>query len=198
MPRTYTDDQLTAAVASARRWADVMEALGKGRGASSRHVKAAAERLGLDLAHLKFGPILPQGPHPFQGQKHFGAKGRGGLATAASWFLERGYNVSIPMEPGPYDMIVESDSGLKRVQVKTTRHMDAGSGRHVVRLARNIYDPSMPNNAAGRYRTVQYAADEVDLFFIITGDGKHYLLPFEVTNGQMSLSLEEKYGAFLI
>src|SRR5690242_10527921 len=107
--RSYTDDQLRKAVASASSWGDVMEAIGKARNQNRQSVQGRVRRLQIDASHLEGPaaherPIIPSQPHPFQGQPHFGAKGRTGLATATYWFLARGYNVSLPVEPAPYDL----------------------------------------------------------------------------------------------
>ncbi|WP_430503102.1 group I intron-associated PD-(D/E)XK endonuclease [Micromonospora trifolii] len=57
------------------------------------------------------------------------------IGEAIAWFLRRGYLPSIPVEPTRYDLVVESDDGLKRVQVKSTTHQDP-RGRYVVGIAR--------------------------------------------------------------
>ena len=38
--------------------------------------------------------------------------------------MERGYLVCVPTEPAPYDIVVESDEGFVRVQVKSTSKHD--------------------------------------------------------------------------
>jgi len=52
--RSYTDDDLRAAVQDARSWGDVAERLGKSRhaGASIQAMRRGAERLRLDVTHL--------------------------------------------------------------------------------------------------------------------------------------------------
>lgn len=52
--RSYTDEQLTAAVKQASSWGEVAELLGKSRhaGASIQVMRRAADRLGLDARHL--------------------------------------------------------------------------------------------------------------------------------------------------
>ena len=56
------------------------------------------------------------------------------MGRAIAYYTEKGYTVSIPMNDcQEYDLVVEYPDGLKRVQVKTTRHK-APSGRYVVNL----------------------------------------------------------------
>ena len=59
--RTYTDDDLRAAVAESDTWAKVAVRLGKGRrsGASLRLMRSTADRLGLDVSHLSSGRGRP-------------------------------------------------------------------------------------------------------------------------------------------
>ena len=128
--RTYTDEQLREAVASATCWSAVMRSLGKASGRGTQPVKAVADRLGLDTSHFaykrSFSPVSPI-DMPFKNGLKSG--GQSGLSIAARWFLDRGYVVSVPMEV-VYDLVAESDDGLQRIQVKTTRHIGGTSAQH--------------------------------------------------------------------
>lgn len=195
--RSYSDDDLRTAVAGAGCWADVMEKLGKQRTARSGLVQRHAEQLGVDTSHIgstRWASPVPAGPSLFT--KGSGSRLCSGLSIAASWFLDRGYLASVPLEPGPYDLVVESDSGLKRVQIKSTRYT-GGNGRCMVRLTRRIYDASAKGNAGGRYRTRPYNGSEVDLFFVIA-NGVRYLIPRDAVDGLVTLVLDEKYASFRV
>jgi hypothetical protein len=122
--------------------------------------------------------------------------GQSGLSIAARWFLDRGYTVSVPLEPAAYDLVTESDQGLKRVQVKTTRHV-ASSGRYVAMTARRIHEASAPRNANGNRRLASYGADLIDYFFIITPESS-FLIPVEVVADLHTITLDEKYVAFTV
>lgn len=198
--RTYTDEQVREAIASASSWSDVMEALGKSRTYPQTFVKRTAESLGLDVSHLvrqnSLAPI-PRREHDFT--RPPAPDGRSGLSIAARWFLDRGYNVSVPLEPAAYDLVVESDSGFKRVQVKTTAAIERRSGRYRVRLLRSSYQPSAELNSRGRVRQVPYSAAEVDYFFVATAAGTTYLIPFDVVaNVRSSIVLDDKYAEFAV
>jgi 5-methylcytosine-specific restriction endonuclease McrA len=55
--RTWTDDDLRAAVPDARSWSDVVRSLGLALGGSSRpRLLRRADELGLDISHLDAGP----------------------------------------------------------------------------------------------------------------------------------------------
>jgi len=195
--RTYTDDQLRKAVVSATCWTQVMVALGKAPGSGTQAVKAVAERLGLDTSHFgyrrNFKPV-PAVKVPFGNDMKHGAQS--GLSIAARWFLDRGYIVSVPLEPAAYDLVTESDEGLKRVQVKTTRYV-ASSGRYVAKIVRHVHDVSAPRNANGNRRAVSYGADLIDYFFIITPKSS-FLIPVEVVADLHAITLDEKYAAFAV
>jgi hypothetical protein len=196
--RTYTDDDLRAAVAASSAWPDVMAALGKPRNASIDRVQRVADRIGLDVNHLRrstrYDPV-PAGGLPFTREP----QGRmcSGLTVAARWFLERGHMVSVPLEPAPYDLVADSATGLKRIQVKSTLRKE-GNGRYTVRIVRRIYDAASGGNAAGRYREAPYTPDEVDFFFVLAGADARYLIPIETVSGRKTLVLDAKYAEFAV
>lgn len=175
-----------------------MEALGKPRNGSTTRLRAFAAQLGLDTSH--FGYYRSEIPQPscelpFKAQPAPGS--RSGLSVAAKWFLDRGYAVSVPLEPAVYDLIAESDEGLKKVQVKTTRRQ-LSNGRYFVKLLRTVYDSDAKVDARGRYRQVPYSPGDVDYFFIVTAQPAKYLIPLESVTGRQTLVLDQKYQAFAV
>jgi hypothetical protein len=195
--RTYTDDELYEAIRLSTCWSEVMAALGKSPGSGTSAVKAVAERLGLDTSHFSyrrnFKPV-PAVEIPFVNAIQRG--GQSGLSIAARWFLDRGYVVSVPLEPASYDLVTESDSGLKRVQVKMT-WASKDSGRYVADISRRVHDASAPRNANGNRRRVSYNAELIDYFFVITPNSS-FLIPVDVIDGRHSIVLDEKYAAFAV
>jgi hypothetical protein len=198
--RRWTDADLCAAVAASTTWIEVVRLVGRSEksGSGTIALKSHAERLGLDTSHLTYarsGIPYPGQETPFLKAPSPG--GKSGLSVAARWFLDRGYAVSLPLEPTCYDLISESDEGLKKIQVKTTNKL-VTSGRYEVRLTRTIYDPRATANASGKYRQAPYALGMVDYFFIVTGGGSMYLIPFDVVGGRQSIVLDRKYSAFAV
>lgn len=196
-PRRYTDEQLRNAIATSTNWSQVMVAIGKKPGSGTRGVKAVADSLNLDTSHFfyarSFKPVAGIAV-PFGNSVRHG--GQSGLSIAARWFLDRGYIVSLPLEPAPYDLVTESDDGLKRIQVKTTRRVER-NGRYKVILARMLHDAKAPRNANGNRRRVSYKAEDVDYFFVITPTSA-YLIPIDVVAGKLGIVLDEKYAAFVV
>lgn len=86
----------------------------------------------------------------------------------------------MPTEPAPYDLVVESDEGLSRIQVKSTITHDAG--RWVVGISRKEYAAGVTNSGGARRQCV-YKDGEIDFFFVVTLDGSQFLIPLGVTNG---------------
>lgn len=197
-PRSYTDDELREAVANSTCWADAMEFLGKKRNGKVSDVQAVAVRLGLEFSHFSYARSrTPVAAHPIPFTATPNPGGKSGLSVAAQWFLDRGYVVSVPLEPAQYDLVTESDDGLKKIQIKTTRKVSKG-GRFAVQLTRTLYDPALTANAGGKYRQVKYDAGMVDYFFIITAGGPRYLIPFAAVPESVSLVLDDKYRAFVV
>jgi hypothetical protein len=111
--------------------------------------------------------------------------------------MERGYTVCVPVEPAPYDLVVDSDDGLVRVQVKSTVSKER-TDRWVVRISRMAYERGTKPGANGARVKCLYAPGEVDYFFVVTPVGDYYLIPLSATKGLASLTLDSKYGAFKV
>jgi hypothetical protein len=86
-----------------------------------------------------------------------------------------GYDVSWPLEPCRYDLLVGRAERFLRVQVKTTRAKVNGSW--VVSLV-----------GGGRQRG-PYDPDDIDHFFVVDGDLAYYLIPVAVAGGRRAIHL---------
>ena len=117
------------------------------------------------------------------------------IGVAIDWFASRGYMVSVPLDQAPYDLVVESDAGLKRVQVKTTRKRVA-NGSWSVSAARNGYDNSATVNAGGKRKRRPYTTSEIDIFFVVTASRDVYIVPIDAVDGRGSMTLDTKYKNF--
>ncbi|MFL6090522.1 MAG: group I intron-associated PD-(D/E)XK endonuclease [Aeromicrobium sp.] len=176
--RRWTDADLIQAVAGSRSWKEVTAALGIQGGSSYPLLKGHALRLGLDTSHIG-APVEREGspwalvPSP----RHLR---QAGSMLAASWFALCGYEVSWPLEPCRYDLLVHSGAKVERVQVKTTTQPPGT----IVRLApgdkRFVYDP-----------------DEIDSFFIIDRELRYYLIPVAVVGGRRGISLRA-YADYIV
>lgn len=120
------------------------------------------------------------------------------IGAAIDWFMARGHRVSLPVDlQSSYDLVVECDSGFRRVQVKSTSHRGP-TGRWVVGVYKTEYDQNISPNAAGRRKNRAYKSDEVDWFFVITAKREIYLIPIDAIDGKTSLSLDVVYKNFRV
>ena len=66
--------------------------------------------------------------------KNSHSQGNVGMGQAIAYYTLKGYTISIPLNDcQEYDLVVEYPDGLKKVQVKTTKHK-APSGNYIVNL----------------------------------------------------------------
>jgi PD-(D/E)XK nuclease superfamily protein len=186
--RTWDDRQLREAITQSSTWAEVARRLNLAdNGGSTKAVRAYAFRLGLDVTHLvrpapKLDDIL-HGELVQPKQIRVAA-----TAIAMAWFMLRGWACSIPAEPCAYDLIADVAGTLKRIQVKSMTRKD--------RYGNPTGAISHPGSRAGN-PLVPYAADEVDLFFIVDGDLTLYVVPFEAVAGQVTITLSA-YDAYRV
>ena len=181
-------EDLREAVSASRSWAQVAERLSVSRaGRNYRNLKALAAKTGIDVSRL-YGqawgraPVQPL-PVPFSRSFDPTLLHQMGTAVATAWFVGRGYMVSVPTEPAAYDLIVESDLGLQRIQVKTTRGTTVG----ITKVQYGLTESPSSGKYSGRR---PYTKAEIDLFFIFTGTGALYLIPIDAVEGMRHLALE--------
>lgn len=113
-------------------------------------------------------------------------QGAVGLGIAIAWFVENGYIVSIPLNDNqPYDIIVDNNNGLKRVQVKTTRNKEKGRKNYTVQL-RSI----RPNKNLNKIK--KFDGHSCDLLFIVAENKDKYCIPAQELNGRTTVNLGPK------
>ncbi len=108
---------------------------------------------------------------------------RSGSLLAAAWFSLCGYDVSWPLEPARYDLLVTSQAGTQRVQVKTT-------------TVRTGHSWTAWLSSSGKARRT-YDPEEIDYFFVITSALDGYLIPTHVVGGLHAVTLSA-YREFLV
>jgi hypothetical protein len=176
--RRWTEEELGAAVEAATNWVEVLDILGIQSVSALATVKGHASRIGLDLRHLTVssdvGVVRERRPDTAYLR-------RAGPLLAASWFTLCGRDVSWPLEPSRYDLVVCGEEGLRRVQVKTTTTRAGNTWKvylSTARRERKTYDP-----------------DEIDDFFVIDGSLMCYLIPMAVVGGLQAVHLAG-YGQY--
>jgi len=126
-------------------------------------------------------------------------RGNTGLGKAIAYFASKGYVVSIPLnDTQVYDLVVDIDEKLLKVQVKATSQVSK-YGVSTVNLTK------LGGVAGKRYGFVKN--DNIDLVFIFCGNGDMFLIPKEHINEyQMNLnktpskynSNKKDYSKFLV
>jgi hypothetical protein len=182
--RRWTDRELRAVMREATCWADVFAGLGIGDSPDTRiRIKGHAVRLGLDCAALR-----PSEARSLQGEV-FDQPVRPEMlrvaapAVAMAWFTLRGCAVALPVEPQVYDLLVTTEKGIERVQVKSCAR-PLSSGRWQVEIGRRPY---VLDKSASK---MPYDPDDLDLFFILLGDGSIYVIPSSVLGGLVRIYAE--------
>jgi hypothetical protein len=93
-----------------------------------------------------------------------------------------GHRVTWPLEPAPYDLLVDAGSTLQRVQVKSTTVRENGSWKCY--LTRSSYD-----SERGRQVRSVYVPGEIDTFGLVDGDLGMYLVPYDAVAGKTAVAL---------
>ncbi len=112
-----------------------------------------------------------------------------GLGAAIAYFTMKGYTVAIPLtDSQQYDLIVDIDGKLSRVQVKTTRFKGRGS-----------YEISLSIKGGNRSSTGKlhrFDRSQVDHLFVLTEDGGSYFIPTSAIENTCALRLTERLQQF--
>lgn len=123
-----------------------------------------------------------------------GQKGNVGLAMAIAYFCRCGYTVALPLtDTQPYDLIVDIDGTLKKVQAKfTSKAYDVNNTNYSVdlRLRGHV-------NAKGQYYDKGFNKDAIDFLFIYTASNTQYLIPVEEVNS-ITMTLGAKYNKYIV
>jgi PD-(D/E)XK endonuclease len=110
-------------------------------------------------------------------------QGDAGEASAVAWFLTRGAFVFVPVAhtPSDYDLIVDLDGRVLRVQVKTS------SCREGNRFAVAVC--TRGGNQSWNGIVKRFTASRCDYLFVHVGDGRRWFIPAEAVEGGNQIML---------
>ena len=115
-------------------------------------------------------------------------KGNTSLAIAIAYYSSNGYTVSIPLnDTQDYDLIVDKDNKLKKIQVKSTA-CKTKYGNYQVALK------SCGGTKGKTYKTVIETI--IDELFIVTENLDMYIIPIEIIKNKSTLNICEKYKIY--
>lgn len=115
-------------------------------------------------------------------------KGNTSLGIAIAYYSSNGYTVSIPLnDTQDYDLVVDKDNVLKKVQVKSTA-CKTKYGNYQVALK------SCGGTKGTTYKTV--IETKIDELFILTEDLEIYIIPIKEINNKSTLNICDKYDKY--
>jgi len=180
--RNWSDTELTRAVAASSSWRGLIRALGLPETSPKMilHIRQDITRLDLSTSHFTVRNTWSEGQL------------KRAIANAHSW---SDLLPALGLQPDSDDgrMRVKAnalrlgldvsrlESGIKRVQVKTTTHNSKNGW--MIQVGRRPY--SVANNA----RLVPYDPDLIDWFFVVDGDLSMYLIPSQIIAGRVMILL---------
>ena len=117
-------------------------------------------------------------------------KGNSGLGVAIAYYTTNGYKVSIPLnDTQDYDLIVDKDNVLKKVQVKST----------ACKTKYGNYQVALKSCGGTKGKTYKTLIDtNIDELFILTEDFNMYILPVEEIENKSTLNICEKYCKYKV
>ena len=117
-------------------------------------------------------------------------KGNSGLGMAIAYFTTSGYIVSIPLnDTQDYDLIVDDNNKLKKIQVKSTGCKTKYDNYQVALK-------SCGGTKGKDYKTV--IETKVDEVFIFTKDIDFYIIPIEDIKNKSTITLYKKYDRYKV
>lgn len=124
----------------------------------------------------------------FQNTQNTKQQGNVGIGQAIAYFTKQGYTVSLPLNDSQdYDLVVDMNGSLKKIQVKTTSYM------------RNNKYSVLLKSCGGSSKTVtvtKFDNTKVDFVFATTAAGDNYLIPADQIKSKNTLSLSGDFTKY--
>ena len=116
-------------------------------------------------------------------------RGNAGLALAIAYFGANDYTISIPLnDTQDYDLIVDKNDILYKVQVKFTCHMADGS-----------YKVSLKSGGGTTGKIYKRVVDtNVDILFVVCEDQTLYLIPKSEITATSAILLGKKNSKYKV
>ena len=117
-------------------------------------------------------------------------KGNTGLGIAIAYYSANGYTVSIPLNDiQDYDLIVDKNNILKKVQVKATS----------CKTKYNKYQVALKSYGGTKGKIYKTVIDtNIEEVFIVTNNMDIFIIPIEKIKNKSTLNLCEKYEKYRI
>lgn len=117
-------------------------------------------------------------------------KGNSGLGIAIAYYSSKGYTVAIPLnDTQDYDLVVDKDEKLYKVQVKAT----------ACKTKYNKYQVALKSCGGTNGKTYKMVIDtNIDEIFIVTDTMEMFLIPIEEIKNKSTLNLCQKYEKYRV
>lgn len=117
-------------------------------------------------------------------------KGNTSLGIAIAYYSSNGYTVSIPLnDTQDYDLIVDKNNKLKKVQVKST----------ACKTKYGSYQVALKSCGGTKGKTYKTLIDtKIDELFILTQNMDIYIIPIEEISNKSTLNICEKYYTYKV
>ena len=117
-------------------------------------------------------------------------KGNSGLGIAIAYYSTNGYTVSIPLnDTQDYDLIVDKENILKKVQVKATS----------CRTNYDKYQVALKSCGGTKGKTYKTIVDtNINELFVVTDAMDIFIIQIEIIKNKSTLNLCEKYEKYKI
>ena len=117
-------------------------------------------------------------------------KGNAGLGIAIAYYASNGYTVSIPLnDTQDYDLIVDKDNTLKRIQVKSTSCITKSGN----------YQVALKSCGGTKGKTYKRVIDtNIEELFILTEKMDMYIIPIKELKNRSTIAICEKYKQFKV
>lgn len=117
-------------------------------------------------------------------------KGNSSLGVAIAYYSCNGYTVSIPLnDTQDYDLIVDRDNVLKRIQVKSSA-CKTKNGNYQIALK------SCDGTKGKTYKTV--IETNVDEIFILLENLEIYIIPVKEIENKSTITICDKYKKYMV
>jgi hypothetical protein len=117
-------------------------------------------------------------------------QGNIGLADAIAHFEKKGVRVLLPLTDSlPYDLVIDDNGRLDRVQVKTTTQKTEANSFEV--------GICVKGGNKSRYSVKSFDPTEYDWLYVLTlPDEDRYLIPTSEISNKISITVGKKYEMF--
>jgi hypothetical protein len=190
-------EKLAIIINKSSNWVQVAVSMGGSRGSGNRYKLLAIEK-NINFSHIishmnsvEYSDSIPRAFVPNLRADRLSQR-KSAIGTAIRWFLANNYLPSVPIETARYDLVVESEQGFKKVQVKSTEFIKK-NGKFSVSLHTTEYDP-----ISHKFKASPYKKQDVDYFFIACSDGTNFLIPYEIVGSKTTLTVTDKYKNFAV